>query len=150
MGSLVENGLQESLSADETELPLFSQLKDKTGQVLSPEAEAHIGNELATVMIRQLTAAVTPAASPSKTMTGPMHNFQQALAVSVAKASSGVTFDASNPMQRASKDARAAASQARQEAGMACIKLYCSCRTAHEGRSQPRNTHGSHEGTFVL
>ena len=40
MGSLVENGLQESLSADETELPLFSQLTDKAGQVLSPEQKA--------------------------------------------------------------------------------------------------------------
>ena len=68
--SLIENGLQESLSADETELPLFSQRKDKTGQVLSPEAKAQIANELATVMMRQLTAAATPVASPSKTMTG--------------------------------------------------------------------------------
>ena len=51
-GSLVENGLQESLSADETELPLFSQLTDKAGQVLSPEQKAQIANKLATVMTR--------------------------------------------------------------------------------------------------
>ena len=92
MGSLVENGLQASLSADETELPLFSQVKDKTGQVLSPEAKAQIANKLTTVMMRQLTAAATPAASPRKTMTGPMQTFQHALAVSVANASSGVTL----------------------------------------------------------
>jgi hypothetical protein len=123
MGSLVENGLQESLSADDTELPLFSQLTDRSGQVLSPEKKAQLANELATVMMRQLTAAATPAASPIKPMTGPMQNFHQALAVSVAKASSGITFDVSNPMQRASNDARASASQAKQEADMACIKF---------------------------
>ena len=91
MGSLVENGLQESLSADETELPLFSQLTDKAGQVLSPEAKVQIANELATIMMSQFTAAATLATSPTKLMTGPMQNFQQALAVSVAKASSGIT-----------------------------------------------------------
>ena len=74
-------------------------------------------------MMRQFTAAATPAASPTKLMTGPMQDFQQALAVSVAKASSGITFDVSNPMQRASNDARASASQAKQEADMACIKF---------------------------
>ena len=105
VGSRVENGLQESLSADETELPLFSQLTDKAGQVLSPEAKVQIANEIATVMMRQFTAAATPAASPTKLMAGPMQDFQQALAVSVANASSGITFDVSNPMQRASKDA---------------------------------------------
>jgi len=124
MGSLVENGLQESLSADETELPLFSHLTDKAGQVLSPEKKVQLANELATVMMRQLTAAAaTPAASPTRPMTGPMQNFQQALAVSVAQASSGINFNANNPMQQASNDARASASQAKQEADLACIKF---------------------------
>ena len=113
------------MSADETELPLFSQLTDKTGQVLSPEAKTQVANELATVMMRQFTAAATPSASPTKPMIGPIQNFQQAPAVSVANAPSGVTFDVSNPMrmQRASKDARASASQAKQEADLACINF---------------------------
>ena len=150
MGSLVENGLQESLSADETELPLFSQLTDKAGQVLSPEKKAQLANELATVMMRQLTAAAaTPAASPTKPMTGPMQNFQQALAVSVAQASSGINFSVKQPDATSIKRSTCIGkpSEARSRPGL--HKIYCSCVSAHEGRSRPRIAHGGHEGTSV-
>ena len=63
MGSL-ENGLQESLFADDNEVSLFLQLKDKTGQLLSPEAKAETVNELATVMMWKLTAVTFDSNNP--------------------------------------------------------------------------------------